>query len=438
MLTLRLSAARLAASAAFAIVALLGSGNASAFEGASQAAKAVELVDGDRIVFVGNTFTERDRHYGHFEAMLRTHWPGRKLTIRNLSWPGDTTNVQMRPLNFGSFEDHLTRQNPTWIFACYGMNESFAGAEGLEEFLDGYRRLLDLFDKTGARVVLLSPIRHENLGPPFPHPGEHNRNLKQYVDAIRRLAKDRRAGFVDLFHTLGSASDEPPPYPLTENGIHLTDYGYWRAADVVAEHFQWQPAPVAVRLDVSSGEYMGSGTSIAQLEIGRDAVRFQATDRMLPRPAPSDPAATTVPPEKANRLRQISGRHVIAVRGLKPGRYTLRIDGQPAITTSADGWSRGIELTDGPQFDQARELREKIRYKDMLFFHRWRAHNSEYIFGRRSQTSDGYTQTEARGNSGNPAFPREMAKLDRLLEQTDRELDEFSRPRPHNYELIAE
>ncbi len=36
---------------------------------------------------------------------------------------------------------------------------------------------------TRARIVLLSPLRHEDLGRPLPDPAEHNKNLRLYRDA---------------------------------------------------------------------------------------------------------------------------------------------------------------------------------------------------------------------------------------------------------------
>src|SRR4051812_38710412 len=84
-----------------------------------------ELKDGDRVLFVGNTFLERDRHYGTIETMLRSRFPGRTWTLRNLAWPGDTTMVQLRPLNFGSPQEHIAAHRPTVVFVSYGMNEAF-------------------------------------------------------------------------------------------------------------------------------------------------------------------------------------------------------------------------------------------------------------------------------------------------------------------------
>ncbi|GIW81973.1 MAG: hypothetical protein KatS3mg105_3780 [Gemmatales bacterium] len=89
---------------------------------------------GDRVVFIGNTFADQLRLYGYIETMLAARHPDYGLTFRNLGWSGDTLTLRPRPLNFGSLDDHLTEQKADVIVACFGMNESFAGEDDLQDF----------------------------------------------------------------------------------------------------------------------------------------------------------------------------------------------------------------------------------------------------------------------------------------------------------------
>ena len=54
------------------------------------AAAPFELKDGDRVVFLGDTFIEREQYYGWIELMLTTRFPDRNVTFRNLGWSADT------------------------------------------------------------------------------------------------------------------------------------------------------------------------------------------------------------------------------------------------------------------------------------------------------------------------------------------------------------
>src|SRR5262245_32675379 len=49
-----------------------------------------ELEDGDRVLFIGDAFFEREGDYGYIEARLTAAFPDRNITFRNLAWAGDT------------------------------------------------------------------------------------------------------------------------------------------------------------------------------------------------------------------------------------------------------------------------------------------------------------------------------------------------------------
>src|SRR6185503_14032823 len=58
--------------------------------------KPFELLEGDRVVMVGDTLIERERAYGYIELALTTRFPARPVTFRNLGWSGDTPQGQAR------------------------------------------------------------------------------------------------------------------------------------------------------------------------------------------------------------------------------------------------------------------------------------------------------------------------------------------------------
>lgn len=381
----------------------------------------LRLEGGDRVVFVGATFLERDRHYGRLEETLRARFPGMKLSFRNLAWPGDTVSVQMRPLNFGAFESHLRAQRPTVAIVAYGMTEAFGGLEKRDQFLADYRKLLDIIDKTEARVILVGPHRHEALGPPLPDPRRHNDDLRLYSEAIAQLATERKLPFVDLFAQLDLAecANAPCPNPRTENGIHLSDFGYLEAAGVFARNIGLPGSSWRLEMDASGKIVSASGVAVDAIERAERGLRFTAVAASLP----PDPSAAAPPAGEWKRPE-----HVFSVAGLSQGEYALLIDGNEVAVASASRWEAGVPITRGPDFAQAARLRDAIRRKDLLFFHRWRAHNGEYIYGRRAKAGG--------GNAGNPAFEAEFARFDRLLEEADRQLDALSRPEPHRYEVV--
>ena len=187
-------------------------------------AEKFELRDGDRVAFIGNTFFEREQGHSYLETLLVSRFPDRNVTFRNLAWSGDTVFGQARAA-FDTPEQgferliKVTREvKPTVMFISYGMGESFEGEAGLSNFRQGLARLLDRLGELKARTVLVSPIRHEDLGPPFPTPDAHDRDLRRYIEVLKQAADKR--GYTGLSICTSCSAMErsrarPTPSPTT-------------------------------------------------------------------------------------------------------------------------------------------------------------------------------------------------------------------------------
>jgi hypothetical protein len=215
-----------------------------------------QIGEGERIVFIGNTFAERMQIFPHFEKLLTSLQPERHLTFRYLAWSGDEVALQPRPLNFGDIHEHLEEQQADVIFAAFGMNESYRGAAALPELrmhLEEFLRTLLARQYNGStppRVVLLSPIAHEEVDHVPLDPGPHNRDLALYTEAMREVAESAGVRFVDLFTPTVPLTADPALGDLTINGIHLNDPGYRIVSDVMARSLGWigdRPLPTDIR-----------------------------------------------------------------------------------------------------------------------------------------------------------------------------------------------
>ena len=213
-----------------------------------------ELRKGDRVVFLGDTFVEQEQHHGWIELMLTARFPNRNVTFRNLGWSADTPEGESRLglslLQAGHEPDgegwkQLVKQieeaKPSVVFLGYGMADSFRGEAGLARFKDSYLRLLDVIRRVSphVRLVLLGPIPHERLGPPWPDPAPHNSQLALYDRTVGEIAASRHAAFISLFDLLQAAGASTAR--LTDNGIHLNYHGYRVVAEVMEEHLFKQP-----------------------------------------------------------------------------------------------------------------------------------------------------------------------------------------------------
>src|SRR6185295_7995616 len=101
------------------------------------------------------------------------------------------------------------------------------------------------------RLVLVSPIPFEKPNAPdAPDLTQRNRDVAAYVEAIRDLARQRSAIFVDLFHPW---SLRPTGSRFTEDGIHLTDSGVREVSRVITRQLGVEENPSASMAQLREG-----------------------------------------------------------------------------------------------------------------------------------------------------------------------------------------
>ena len=142
---------------------------------------------------------DRAGEFGFLESFLQQANPGKQLVVRNLSWSADAIDVQPRPANLATVDQHLTHEKADIIFAAYGFNESFAGPEGIPEFerkLEEYLTILtrNVYNgKSAPRIVLLSPTPNEDVDG-CKAATRNNANIAAYTAAMARVAKKQGCG----------------------------------------------------------------------------------------------------------------------------------------------------------------------------------------------------------------------------------------------------
>ncbi len=207
-----------------------------------------QISGGEVLVFQGGTNMVRLQQSGYLEAFLTDALAEGKPKFYDLSWEADTVFKQgsvverWRKDGFGDRIEQLERLGATTVLAQFGMLESMAGMEGLASFTNAYHKLIDDYQIAQLRVVLISPTRFEapdsTLVPDISH---HNRVLALYVAAIKQIAIEREATFVDLYH---HEQQKNTPTRLTRNGMHLTPAAQADVAGRIAEQMGISFSPV--------------------------------------------------------------------------------------------------------------------------------------------------------------------------------------------------
>jgi putative heme-binding domain-containing protein len=199
----------------------------------------LKLEHGDHITLIGNTLADRMQHDGWLEAYVQARFPDKELVFRNISFPGDEIDNRPRSENFGSPQQWLSKTKTDVVIAMFGYNESFAGEAGLAAFKQKLEKLIDTTlaakygDRGNARLVLVSPIAHEDLkSPHLPDGKENNARLALYTKAMGEVAKAKKVPFVDLFSATQKAYTSAK-VSLTINGVHLTNEGNRVVAEAI-------------------------------------------------------------------------------------------------------------------------------------------------------------------------------------------------------------
>ncbi len=210
------------------------------------------LKKGDHICLIGNALGEGLQHQNEWETLLHQRFPTLELSVRNLCFPGDEPFTRIRSENFGEPDVHLKHSAASVVMMFFGYNESFAGEEGLAQFVADMTKLVEetkqkSYNNAGApRLVLISPIAFEDTGDPNLFNGaEHNARLEKYTQAMSSVAKSTGASFADIFHPtqkLFEASNER----LTSNGAHLNAKGYAELGKILNDQLFGKDGPNAV------------------------------------------------------------------------------------------------------------------------------------------------------------------------------------------------
>ncbi len=392
----------------------------------------LNLIGGDNVLFVGDGLIEQMQKYGYLEHRLTIQNQGKSLYFRNIGWTGDTPAGIARdglgtrqaghePDNEGwvQLKKQISDIKPNVAIIGYGMASSLDGSS-LEQFKTSYQELVahiksNAGKKNRLRLVFLSPIAHENLGGKLPDGEEHNFILEKYREIIGGLAKEHDAWFVDLYRMLKRRPGSSVP-PLTHDGIHLNEYGYWNMAAATENAVGYLSTVFRFSILENGSERSGGyGIKLSDIKRNDDGITLNANIAALP------PVFNGAKKTDAMKARTSFGR--IQIQACPEGEHTLVVDGKEALTASSNDWLKGAFFDAGPDVELAERIRKLIVEKNELYFHRSRPQNQAYLWG--------FRRHEQGNNFG------EVSKFDPLIKEKEVEIFTLNKVQGRKYELIS-
>ncbi len=205
-----------------------------------------------RVLFVGNSITYAGSYVTDIEAYFVTHYPQRSIEFINVGLPSETVSGLSeeghaggrfpRPDLHERLERVLKAIKPDLVFACYGMNDGIYlpfGEDRFQKFREGIEWLHEEVEKTGAKIVHLTPpifdeLRGKNAG--------YAAVLDRYSDWLLSLRKTRKWEVIDIHYPMKTyleahrKIDEQfglSGFALAEDGVHPGEVGHWIMAKQV-------------------------------------------------------------------------------------------------------------------------------------------------------------------------------------------------------------
>ena len=340
------------------------------------AAKDFFFKPNDRIVFLGDSITAQYQYSTYIELYLTTRMPKGNFAFINAGIGGDTANG-----GANRFQTHVLAEKPTAITINFGMNDGGYGAfnpQTNKVFVEKTAAMLDMANKAGARVALLSPNAVDR---------RNKSNGKQYVETqkefyapLKDLATKHKVSFVDQYAITRAATDKMEvddpaakkavPY---YDGFHTSPPGGMLMAHAILTGLK-APALVSDVQFVLQGSdkltFAPQKCAVGDAKFENGALTFTRTDSALPLPVQKD-WLPMLP--YTNELKDLN-YYGLTVQGLKDGDYTVSIDGTAVGKFSAAELGKGVNLgnvTTGPVWEQSNKVLQAINAKNGMVAQRF-------------------------------------------------------------------
>jgi len=324
---------------------------------------AIDLKDGDTLVFLGDSITHQCLYTQYVEDYFYTRYPDRRIRFHNAGIGGDRAWDAL-----ARFDDDVAAYKPKYVTILLGMNDgsytNFCPAV-FGTYEKDMTQLLDKLAAIGANAIPMTPTMYDARAASlreqkrwrYPY---YNAVLAFYGTWLREVAGERGLGFVNMWTPLNDLTvqerKKDPKFTLIADAIHPDAPGQVIMATSIINDMvpRSTVSGIILSLQPKTGKYIAAGFNgkATDLQASDDKLAFTFHANALPWVLPPEAALGTTLTHLGHRY----SNEKITVRNLKPGKYELRIDGQ-LVGAYLDGQlAFGVELENNektPQYQQA-------------------------------------------------------------------------------------
>jgi hypothetical protein len=337
-------------------------------------AQAPIFKNGDQVVFVGNSITNHGGFHHDIALFYATRYPTQNINVINSGISGNRAiNVISR------MDSDVLNNHPNWSVIKLGMNdvqkdlytkEAWAKpgiADERKKAADVYRRDYEIIIKTllknNSKIILQTPTIYDQTA--FIPANEkligRNDGLKEYAGYIKEFGKKYNLPVVDYWTIMNEITQKVQATDSTAtiigaDRVHPGPVGHFIMAYQFLKTTGVQAGVSNIVLTAGKTIITGSlNVRISNIKNGNKGISFTCLENSLPFPIPqgADWAIKLVP------FTDDLNKEMVCVKGLNPGNYQLKIDGQLAGTYTAKELAAGINLAlnkNTPQYAQSQKI----------------------------------------------------------------------------------
>ena len=366
------------------------------------------LHPGDRVCFYGDSITEQRLYTTYTESYITTRYPNLKVKFVDAGVGGDrVTGGWAGPIDLRLKRDVFPFK-PTVVTIMLGMNDASYRPYNqaiFNTYATGYEHIIQSLQShlPGVRIVLIQPSAFDDVTQKPGFPGGYNGVLERYSAFVRKLAAKYHLRCVDfnapLVQTMKAAKKVNPALAgrIIPGRVHPAAAGQLVMAQELLQGLGAGPIVSAVGIEADDNSITRMvNTDVTNLTNANGVISWTQTDRSLPMPLwplhckfwqfpPTGIGALPLyNPAFTNKAVALTlhcshfysslDEQTLAVMGLKPGHYMLKIDGQAIGTFDAATLAAGVNLAqyNTPMLQQANGAFALIWQQVQLEFAFWR------------------------------------------------------------------
>ncbi|WP_169818810.1 SGNH/GDSL hydrolase family protein [Niabella ginsenosidivorans] len=372
--------------------------------------KPAPFVNGDRVVFAGNSITEHGFYEAYIWLYYITHFPERKITVYNGGIGGDVARqIYIR------MDSDLLAKKPTVLSISFGMNDSryfeywmhkdkvdSVRKDAIDTSFKWFEKIRDkanAYPNIKKIMMTSSPYDETVKNGKDPFRGKF-KTMEGIVAFQKKAAIKNNWAYVDLFYPMteldkkGQQTDTA--FTLTgPDRIHPGNAGHFVMAYLFLKAQGLAGKPVAdVVIDASRKKIIrAENAAVSSVNKNTPGISFNYLAKSLPFPIDSVSRVWENPQKQYDALKSIPfikefNEELLAVKGLEASKnYVLKIDGITISNFTGAELNSGINLAllgNTPQYKQAKQVAalqlKRKELEDQIRAYYWV--NYDYLYDR--------------------------------------------------------